>query len=38
MLSVRTLPAEPVENELIKDLDVFIADMVTFPADAVEPL
>jgi hypothetical protein len=37
-LLIATVPAEPVENEITKDLDVFTADIVTLPADAVEPL
>lgn len=37
-LLVATVPAEPVENEVTKDLDVLTDDIVTDPADTVEPL
>lgn len=38
LLFVDILPADPVEKEFIKDLETLIADIVTFPADAVDPL
>ena len=37
-LLVPICPDDPVENEFINDLDVSIDDIVTFPAEAVEPL
>ena len=37
-LFVATLPSDPVEKEVIKDLDMSIADIVAFPAEAKEPL
>ena len=38
LLLVAIEPADPVENEFINDLDISICDIVTSPADAVEPL
>ena len=38
LLFVAAEPAEPIENEFINDLDISIDDIVTFPAEAVEPL
>jgi hypothetical protein len=37
-LLIATVPVEPVENEITKDLDTSTADIVTDPAEAVEPL
>ena len=37
-LFVPMLPADATENEFTKDLEIFIVDIVTFPAEAVEPL
>lgn len=38
LLLVAIEPADPVENEFINDLDILISDIVTFPAEADEPL
>ncbi len=37
-LFVPMLPVDATENEFTKDLEIFIVDIVTFPAEAVEPL
>ena len=37
-LLVAIVPAEPVENEITKDLDISTDDMVTDPADETVPL
>jgi hypothetical protein len=37
-LFIATVPADPVENDVTKDLLVLIAEIVILPADAVEPL
>jgi hypothetical protein len=37
-LSVATVPADPVENEVTKDFAVFTDETVIVPADPTEPL
>lgn len=37
-LFIATVPAEPIEKDVAKDLLVLIVEIVTDPAPAVEPL
>jgi hypothetical protein len=37
-LFIATVPAEPVEKEVIKDLFIFTDEMVTDPEEEVDPL
>jgi hypothetical protein len=37
-LLIATVPAEPVENEVTKDLEVLTDEIVIDPADTAEPL